>query len=56
MSLWTVRREDFLQSKPDLLKVNPIFPFPDLPNQPRDLYQIIGEFEASLGDVIPTNL
>jgi hypothetical protein len=29
---------------------------PDLLNQPRDCYQIIGEDEVSLGDAIPTNL
>jgi hypothetical protein len=33
-----------------LLKVNTSFPLPDLPNQPMDCYQIIGEDEAPLGD------
>jgi hypothetical protein len=42
--------------EPDLPKVKPPFPFPDLSNQPRDCYQIIGEDEAPLGDAIPTNL
>jgi hypothetical protein len=53
MCLRTVRREGFLQPEPDLLKVNPSFPLPDFPNQPRDCYKIIGEDEASLGDAIP---
>jgi hypothetical protein len=44
------------QLEPDLLKVNTTFPLPDLPNQPRESYQIIGEDEAPLGDAIPTNL
>jgi hypothetical protein len=44
------------QIEPDLLKVNTSFPLPDLPNQPRDCYQIIGEDEAPLGDAMPTNL
>jgi hypothetical protein len=51
----TVRQEEFLQPEPDLLKVNTTFPLPDLPNQPRDFYQIIGEGEAPLGDAMPTN-
>jgi hypothetical protein len=38
-----VRRQ---QPELDLLKVNTSFPLPDLPNQPRDCYQIIGEGEA----------
>jgi hypothetical protein len=50
------RQEGFLQLELDPLKVNSTFPLPDLPNQPRDCYQIIGEDEASLGDAIPTNL
>jgi hypothetical protein len=49
-------RRNFLQPEPDLLKVNTTFPLPDLPNQPRDFYQIIGEGEAPLGDAMPTNL
>jgi hypothetical protein len=44
------------QLEPDLLKVNSSSPLPDLPNQPRDCYQIIGEGEAPLGDAIPTSL
>jgi hypothetical protein len=52
----TVRQEEFLQPELDPLKVNSTFPLPDLSNQPRDYYQIIGEDEASLGDAIPTNL
>jgi hypothetical protein len=40
----------------DLLKVNTTLPLPDLPNQPMDCYQIIGEGEAPLGDAMPTNL
>jgi hypothetical protein len=36
------------------LKVNPSFLSPDLSNQPRESYQIIGEVETPLGDVIPT--
>jgi hypothetical protein len=48
-----VRRQ---QLEPDLLKVNTTFPLPDLPNQPRDCYQIIGEGEVPLGDAIPANL
>jgi hypothetical protein len=52
----TLRQEEFLQPELDPLKVNSIFPLPDLPNQPRDCYQIIGEDEAFLGDAIPTNL
>jgi hypothetical protein len=51
-----VRQARRQQTEPDLLKVNTSFPLPDLPNQPRDCYQIIGEDEAPLGDVIPTNL
>jgi hypothetical protein len=39
-----------------LLKVNTIFPLPDLPKHLRDFYQIIGEDEVSLGDAIPTNM
>jgi hypothetical protein len=53
---WTIRQEEFLQLELDALKVNSTFPLPDLPNQPRDCYKIIGEDEASLGDAIPTNL
>jgi hypothetical protein len=52
----TVRQEKFLQPELDPLEVNPTFPLPDLPNQPRDCYQIIGDDEASLGDAIPMNL
>jgi hypothetical protein len=52
----TVRQEEILQPELDPLKVNSTFPLPDLPNQPRDCYQIIGEDEASLGDALPTNL
>jgi hypothetical protein len=48
-----VRRQ---QPELDLLKVNTTFPLPDLPNQPRDYYQIIGEGEAPLGEAMPTNL
>jgi hypothetical protein len=48
-----VRRQ---QPELDLLKVNTSFPLPDLPNQPRDCYQIIGEGEAPLGNAMPTNL
>jgi hypothetical protein len=44
------------QPELNLLKVNTTFPLPDLPNQPRDCYQIIGEGEAPLGDAMPTNL
>jgi hypothetical protein len=54
--VWTicvVRRQ---QPEPYLLKVNTTFPLPDLLNQPRDCYQIIGEDEAPLGDAMPTNL
>jgi hypothetical protein len=39
-----VRRQ---QLELDLLKVNTTFPLPDLPNQPRDCYQIIGEGESA---------
>jgi hypothetical protein len=52
----TVHQEEFLQPEPDLLKVNTTFPLPDLPNQPRDCYQIIGEGEVPLGDAMPTHL
>jgi hypothetical protein len=52
----TVRWEEFLQPELDPLKVTSTFPLPDLPNQPRDCNQIIGEYEASLGDAIPMNL
>jgi hypothetical protein len=52
----TIHQEKFLQPKLDPLKVNSTLPLPDLPNQPRDCYQIIGEDEASLEDAIPTNL
>jgi hypothetical protein len=52
----TVRMVHRQQLEPDLLKVNTTFPLPDLPNQPRESYQIIGEDEAPLGDAIPTNL
>jgi hypothetical protein len=52
----TVRQEKFLQLELDPLKVHSTFPLPDLSNQPRDCYQIIGEDEVSLGDAIPTNL
>jgi hypothetical protein len=48
-----VRRQ---QPKLNLLKVNSTFPLPDLPNQPRYCYQIIGEGEVALGDAIPTNM
>jgi hypothetical protein len=48
-----VRRQ---QLEPDLLEVNTTFPLPDLPNQPRESYEIIGEDEVPLGDAIPTNL
>jgi hypothetical protein len=48
-----VRRQ---QLELNLLKVNTTFPLPDLPNQPMDCYQIIGEGEAPLGDAMPTNL
>jgi hypothetical protein len=37
-------------------KVNPSFALLDPLNQQRDHYQIIGEDEAPLGDVIHTNL
>jgi hypothetical protein len=56
MHMWTVRQEGFLQPEADHAKVKPSSPLPDLPNQPRDCYQIIGEDEAALGDPIPTNL
>jgi hypothetical protein len=46
----------FMQPEPDLLEVKPSSPSPDLPNQPKDFCQIIGEGEAPLGDAIPTNL
>jgi hypothetical protein len=52
----TVRQEKFQQPELDPLKVNSTFPLPDLPNQPRDCYQIIGEDEVSLRDAIHTNL
>jgi hypothetical protein len=52
----TVRQEEFLQAELDPLKVNSTFSLTDLPNQPRDCYQIIGEDEASPGDAIPRNL
>jgi hypothetical protein len=52
----TVCQEKFLQPELDPLNVKCTFPLPDLPNQSRDCYQIIGEYEASLRDVIPTNL
>jgi hypothetical protein len=48
-----VRRQ---QLELDLMKVNTSFPLPDLPNQPMDYYQIIGEGEAPLADAMPTNL
>jgi hypothetical protein len=51
----TVCQEEILQLELDPLNVNSTFPLPDLPNQPRDCYQIIGEDEASLGYAIPTN-
>jgi hypothetical protein len=44
------------QTEPDLLKVNTSFPLPDLPNQPRESYQIICEDEALLGDAMLMNL
>jgi hypothetical protein len=47
-----VCQEDFLQPELEFPKVNTSFPLPDLPNQPRDCYQILGEDEASLGDAI----
>jgi hypothetical protein len=56
MHPWTVRQEDFLHPEPDLLKVKPSSPLPDLPNQPRENYQIIGEDESPIGDAIPMNL
>jgi hypothetical protein len=37
----TVRVVPRQQLEPGLLKVNTTFPLPDLPNQPRDCYQII---------------
>jgi hypothetical protein len=40
----------------DPLNVNSSFPSPNLSNQPKACYQIIGEGEVSLGDDIPTNL
>jgi hypothetical protein len=46
----------FLQPEPNLLEVKPSSPLPDLPNQPMDCDQIIGEGEAPLGDAMPTNL
>jgi hypothetical protein len=46
----------FLQPELEFPKVNTSFPLPDLPNQPRESYQIIGEDETSLGDAIHTNL
>jgi hypothetical protein len=52
----TVRVVRKKQLEPDLLKVNTSFPLPDLPNQPRDCYQIIGEGEAPLRDALPTKL
>jgi hypothetical protein len=52
----TVRQEKFLQPELNPLKVNSTFPLLDLPNQPSDCYKIIGEYEESLGDAIPTNL
>jgi hypothetical protein len=52
---WTVHMVRRQQLEPDLLKVNSSFPLPDVPNQPRDCYQIIGEGEAPLGDAIPMN-
>jgi hypothetical protein len=52
----TVHVERRQQIEPDLLKVNSSFPLPDLLNQPRNCYQIIGEGEAPLGDAMPTNL
>jgi hypothetical protein len=48
----TVRQEHEL----DPLKVNPSFILPNLSNQPRQSYQILGEGEVPLVDVIPTNL
>jgi hypothetical protein len=52
----TVHQEDFLRPELKFPKVNTPFPLPDLPNQPRESYQIIGEDEAPLGDAIPRNL
>jgi hypothetical protein len=37
---WIVRQEKFLQPELNPLKVNSTFPLLDLPNQPRDCYQI----------------
>jgi hypothetical protein len=51
----TIRQLRTEQLEPELLKINTSFPFPDLPNQPRDYYQIIGEDEAPLEDAIPMN-
>jgi hypothetical protein len=53
---WTVCQVRTEQLEPKLLKVNTSFFLPDLPNQPRDCYQIICEGETPLGDAIPTNL
>jgi hypothetical protein len=53
---WTVRMVRRQQLELDLMKVNTSFPLPDLPNQPMDYYQIIGEGEAPLADAMPTNL
>jgi hypothetical protein len=46
----------FLQPEPDILKVKPSSPLPNLPNQQKESYQIIGEDEAPLGDAMPMNL
>jgi hypothetical protein len=54
--LWTVCQEIYLQLELEFPKVNTSFPLPDLPNQPRDSYQIICEGEVPLGDAIPMNL
>jgi hypothetical protein len=56
MGVQTVRVVRRQQPELDLLKVNTTFPIPDLSNQLRDCYQIIGEGEAPLGDAIPTIL
>jgi hypothetical protein len=44
------------QIEPDLLNVNTSSPLPDVPNQLRESYQIIGEGEVPLGDAMPMNL
>jgi hypothetical protein len=52
----TVCQECFLQPELKFPKVKTSFPLPNLPNQPRESYQIVGEDEVPLGDAMPTNL